>query len=85
MVDIETFTEQNIKLIANRVKALRKAKGYSNQEHFAYEINIARAQYSRYERGIDLKISSLSRIIHAHGLTLAEFFAEGFEEAIKAK
>lgn len=78
MDELETFTQNNITQIAHRIRALRKAKGYTNQEKFAYEIDIARAQYSRYERGMDLKISSLSKILHAHGITLQEFFGEEF-------
>lgn len=80
MEDLEVFTQNNIEQIGKRIRALRKEKGYTNQEKFAYEMDIARAQYSRYERGTDLKISSLSKILHAHGVTLAEFFASGFEE-----
>ena len=80
MDDLKIFSEKNIKLIAKRIRALRKAKGYSNQEHFAYKFDIARAQYSRWERGTDLKLSSLSRILHAHDMSLVEFFSEGFDD-----
>lgn len=85
MEDIDTFTQENIRRIGERIKQLRKEKGYSNQEHFAYKFDIARAQYSRYERGADLKISSLSKILHAHDISLAEFFADGFEDDIQKK
>lgn len=80
MEDLEVFTEKNIEQVGKRIRSLRKEKGYTNQEKFAYEMDIARAQYSRYERGTDLKISSLSKILHAHGITLAKFFAIGFED-----
>ncbi|MGH1337252.1 MAG: helix-turn-helix domain-containing protein [Aureispira sp.] len=80
MADLDEFTQKNIEQIAQRIRTLRKERGYSNQEKFAYEIDIARAQYGRYERGIDLKISSLSKILFAHGITLQEFFAAGFED-----
>lgn len=81
MEDLDAFTQNNIEQIAKRIRALRKERGYTNQEKFAYKIDIARAQYGRYERGADLKISSLSKILHAHGITLKEFFATGFDEA----
>jgi transcriptional regulator with XRE-family HTH domain len=80
MEDLEAFTQDNIEQIARRIRALRKEKGYTNQERFAYEMDIARAQYGRYERGTDLKISSLSKILYAHGITLKEFFASGFDD-----
>lgn len=85
MTDLKKFTEKNIKRIGERIRALRKVKGYSNQEHFAYKFDIARAQYSRWERGVDLKLSSLSRILHAHNMSLPEFFAEGFEEETESE
>lgn len=82
MADLEKITTQNIKLIGQRIKALRKAKGYTNQEKFAFKFNIARAQYSRYERGADLRISSLSKILLALDVSLVEFFSDGFEETL---
>ena len=36
-------TAQDLQRIGQRLKALRKAKGYSNYEQFAYEHNIVRA------------------------------------------
>ena len=51
-----------------------------NYEQFAYENDIGRAQYGRYENGEDLKFSSLLRVLKALGVSLEECFAEGFEE-----
>ena len=64
---------------AERLKELRLKKGYSNYENFAYEIGIARAQYGRYEKGEDLRYSTLIKIIKALGITPKEFFSEGFD------
>jgi transcriptional regulator with XRE-family HTH domain len=47
--------EQQLVQIGQQLKALRKAKVYSNYEQFAYEHNIGRAQYGRYENGSDLR------------------------------
>jgi transcriptional regulator with XRE-family HTH domain len=66
--------------LGKRIRDLRKAAGYSSHETFAYEHNIARAQYLAYEHGRDLQFSNLLRIVRAHRMSLAEFFAEGFEE-----
>ncbi|MFT3738474.1 MAG: helix-turn-helix domain-containing protein [Breznakibacter sp.] len=65
--------------LANRIKLLRIKQGYSNYESFAYEKNLPRAQYGRYEKGEDLRYSSLLKVIKALGMTPKEFFAEGFE------
>lgn len=54
-------------------------QGYSNYEYFAYKHNLPRAQYGRYENGEDLRYSSLIKVVKAFGLTMSEFFSEGFE------
>lgn len=66
--------------LAQRIKSIRISKGYSNYEYFAYEHNISRAQFGRYEKGEDLRYSSLVKVVKAFGMTLEEFFKEGFED-----
>ncbi len=66
--------------LGNRIKSLRIAKGYSNYEYFAYEHNISRSQFGRYENGEDLRFSSLLKIVEAFDITLEEFFSEGFDK-----
>ena len=70
--------EEALKRLASRIKELRKAKGYTNYEHFAFDHGIARAQYGKYEKGDnDLRFSSLMKVIEALGVTPEEFF-KGF-------
>lgn len=71
--------EEYIKKLAQRIRTLRLEKGYTNHEKFAYEHDIPRAQYGRYERGEDLRFTSLIKIVKAFDMTLEEFFSEGFE------
>ena len=78
MPEHDTFTQEQLLKIGERIKQLRKAKGYSNYEHFAYDNGINRVQYGRYEKGTDLKISSLLKVLKGFDMSLAEFFAEGF-------
>ena len=55
------------------LRHLRKAKGYSNYENFAFEHDFPRAQYGRYEKGlVDMRYSVLYRLAQAHGLTMGE-------------
>ncbi len=68
-----------IKKLANRIKSLRIAKGYSSYENFAFENGIHRAQYGRYENGTDIQYSSLLKIAKAFNMTLEEFFSKGFD------
>lgn len=72
--------EEILRKVGKRIKELRISKGYSSYEYFAYEHNISRAQYGRYEKGEDLRFSTLAKVINAFGMTMKEFFSEGFEE-----
>lgn len=70
--------EEVIKL-GKRIKQLRIMRGYSNYEYFAYEHEISRSQWGRYENGEDLRFSSLVKVVKAFDMTLEEFFSEGFD------
>ena len=75
---IELNTEDQLQKLGQRIKALRIERGYTSYEYFAYEHGFSRAQFGRYEKGQDLRFSSLIRIANAFGLTLNDFFKEGF-------
>jgi transcriptional regulator with XRE-family HTH domain len=71
---LEEFQKEELELIAKKIKYLRVKNGYSNYEDFAYDADIARAQYGKYENGANLMITTLMKILKHHNLTLAEFF-----------
>ena len=71
--------EKQIKNLGKRIEELRKKKGYTNYEVFSYEHGLARSQYGLYERGSDMTFSSILKIVEAHGMTIKEFFSQGFE------
>jgi transcriptional regulator with XRE-family HTH domain len=75
----EVDGDSQLKKLGARIKQLRIAKGYTSYEYIAYEHNISRAQFGRYEQGQDLRFSSLLRVVTALDVTLEEFFSEGFE------
>ena len=76
------FTKEDaLKNLGIRIKDLRIKKGYTSYEYFAYDHNISRAQFGRYERGEDLRFSTLVKIINAFDMTIEEFFSEGFSSA----
>ena len=81
MVNQSEYIEKQLHNLGERIKQLRKAKGYSNYEHFAFKHGFARSSISRFERGEDMRMSSLLKLLHALDVTLEEFFSEGFEEA----
>ena len=70
---------ENVKKLAERIRAIRIKKGYGSHELFAYEHDIPRAQYGRYERGENMRFDSLVKVIRAFDMTIEEFFSEGFE------
>jgi transcriptional regulator with XRE-family HTH domain len=74
------FKKEMLEKIAARIRSLRKKRGYDNYEKFAYEHNLNRSQYGRYEKGEDLRFTSLVRVCRAFGVTLSEFFSEGFDD-----
>ena len=76
----EEFTAEQLANLGKRLKQLRKERGFGNYEKFAFHHDINRVQYGRYESGKDLRFTSLLKIIHALGMTPAEFFSEGFGE-----
>lgn len=67
------------KLVGKRIRDLRKAKGYDAAEDLAYEKELPRSQYSRYEKGTNMRVDSLKKIMDALEVTPAEFFSEGFD------
>jgi transcriptional regulator with XRE-family HTH domain len=71
--------EEQILRLAARIKFLRESKGYSSYEKFAFEHDIPRAQFGRYEKGEDLRFSSLVRVLNALDISFQEFFSEGFD------
>jgi transcriptional regulator with XRE-family HTH domain len=76
---VKKTIDPDVKKLAARIKSLRIKKGYTNYEYFAYDNNIARTQYGRYEQGEDIRFSSLMKVIRAFGMTPEEFFSEGFK------
>lgn len=67
-------------LVGNRIKKLRIERGFTSYEYFAYEHNISRSQFGRYEKGEDMRLSSLFKVIDALGITISDFFDEDFDK-----
>jgi DNA-binding XRE family transcriptional regulator len=67
-----------LNLIGERIRELRKEAGYTSQETFAYDAEIPRALYGRFEKGTTMTVVSLYKIICAHNITFEEFFSSGF-------
>ena len=75
------LTEKEIFLqkTGNRLKELRKQKGYSNHEDFAYDLDMTRSQYWEYEKGKkNITILTLKKILDTLNVSILDFFSEGF-------
>ena len=72
------YIDIQLQNLANRLKEIRKEKGYPNYEQFAFDNELPRAQYGRYEKGQDLRFSSLLKVLKALDISVEEFFKEGF-------
>ncbi len=62
--------------IGKQIKQLRIEKGYSSAEIFAYENNLNRISYWRMEKGTNITITSLLKILDIHKITLSDFFSK---------
>ncbi len=72
----EISSEKELLKIGERLRALRKAKGFSNPDKFAWANGLDRSQYGKYEAGrTNLTINSLVKILNCLDLTLEDFFA----------
>jgi transcriptional regulator with XRE-family HTH domain len=76
--NVHLNSEEQLNKLGARIRQLRIAAGHSSYEYFAYEHEISRSQYLRYEQGKDIRFSTLIKIINAFDMTVAEFFSEGF-------
>ena len=73
----KSITEEEkivLKKIGERLKKFRKEAGYSNYEYFAYENNISRPQYGKYEVGANIQLNTLIRILKNLNVSLEDFF-----------
>lgn len=76
---LPTNTPQKIEKLGQRMKQLRLKKGYTSLEKFAFDHNISRVLYSNYESGKgNITFKNLVKTVDALGVSLKEFFSEGF-------
>lgn len=73
----EADFQKQLECVGRQLAELRKAKGYTSHETFAYDHDLSHVQYWRIEKGrTNLTLKGLVRILKIHGLTLKEFFED---------
>jgi transcriptional regulator with XRE-family HTH domain len=75
---MDDFEKDKLNQLGARLKYFRKSKGYSNYEHLGYDLGISRSQYGKYENSGNIKFTTLCKILDHLGVSLAEFFKDGF-------
>lgn len=60
--------------VGNRLKELRKQKGFANYEHVSYELGMSRSAYWRLENGENFSLKTLVKVCKLLGVTFEEFF-----------
>jgi len=60
--------------LSKRLKYFRKKLGFSSYEKLANDIGISRSQYGKYEKGGNIKYTTLCRILNHFDITIQEFF-----------
>lgn len=66
--------EDLLKQIGEKLKQLRVKAGYTSYERFAIEHDIDRKYYWSIEKGRNISITYLNRLLHIHGLSFEDFF-----------
>jgi transcriptional regulator with XRE-family HTH domain len=71
----EDTLKSTLERIGSKLTDLRKQKGYTSHEDFAYDFDIPRVQYWRIEKGkTNVTVKSLCRILSIHNISLEDFF-----------
>jgi len=65
--------DPRITKMAEKLRQMRIAKGYSSYEKFAWENGINRVQYYRVEKGENITLKTLLRILDIHKVSLSVF------------
>jgi len=65
-----------LRKIGAGLRKLRKEKGYSNYHKLAYDMDMTHSQYGGYEKGKNMNILTLMRILSYHQISLSKFFNE---------
>lgn len=76
MKDSDKEIDEQIQKIATKIKELRKAKGFTSYETFAFEHDINRVQYWRIEKGQNITLKTLLKVLDIHEITLSDFFQD---------
>jgi hypothetical protein len=61
--------------VGERLREMRKSAGYKSYENFAFDNELNRVQYGRMEKGANMTLGSLLKVLDIHKITLEDFFS----------
>ena len=65
-----------LRKIGAGLRKLRKERGYSNYHKLAYDMDMTHSQYGGYEKGKNMNILTLLRILNFHKISLKDFVSD---------
>jgi transcriptional regulator with XRE-family HTH domain len=71
--------DKEVPKVGARIKQLRIKAGYTNADDFATDFSYTSSAYRSLEKGRNIELNTLIRILNCHGMTYVEFFNEGFD------
>ena len=73
-MEVSTKHEKRLIKIGERLRDLRKKAKYKSYENFAFDNELNRVQYGRMEKGSNITLVSLLKVLDIHKISLEEFF-----------
>lgn len=73
-MELSVKNEKRLIKIGERLRELRKKAGYKSYENFAFDNEINRVQYGRMEKGANITLASLLKVLDIHKINLEDFF-----------
>jgi hypothetical protein len=73
-MELSRKQEKRLSKIGERLRELRKGAGYKSYENFAFDNELNRVQYGRMEKGANMTIASIMRVLDVHKVSLEDFF-----------
>lgn len=68
--------DERILKVSQKIKELRINAGFTSSETFSYEHSLSRVHYWRIEKGSNITMETLIKIIDIHKISLSEFFKD---------
>lgn len=76
MKQVDEPLDSRLLKVAQKLRQLRLQAGYKSYEAFAFDNDLPRVGYGRHEKGSNITMKSLLRLLDIHKVSLAEFFSD---------